>query len=76
MERPVKLFEILATVKQIDIAMRGWRSQTKNFLCPSSEKVAGNSSLPKGGDNNGHFFTSVFHYTSKGGLSVGKSTIQ
>jgi len=64
LERPIKLFEILATVKQIDITMRGWPVQTKNFLRPPSEKVAGNSSLPKGGDNNGHFFTGVFHHTS------------
>jgi hypothetical protein len=65
LKHPVKLSEILAAIKQIDIPVRGWRAQTKNFLRPTSEKVAGNSNLAQGGDGYGHLRTGVLHHSPK-----------
>ncbi len=63
-KHPVKYVEVLATVKQIDITVRRWRTYTKDLFSPASEQVADNSSLSESGGNYGHFLTGVFHHSS------------
>lgn len=65
LEHSIKLCEILAAVEQIDITVRGWRAHTKNFLRPTSEEVAGYSSLSQSGDDCGHFCAGVLHHSPK-----------
>ncbi|TCR78690.1 hypothetical protein EV561_11764 [Rhizobium sp. BK376] len=76
-KHPVKYLEVLATVKQIDITVRGWRTHAKDLLGPASEHVADNSGLSESGGDYSHFLTGVFHHSSqRGSIAIGESVVR